>query len=61
MQLEQANNICNGKPKYSKPIDSPWRNQPREYTFSFLGYMFGQFVAVDTANRIITKGPGNLT
>lgn len=60
MQLMQANKICNGKPNYSKPIDLPWKNQPREYTFSFLGYMFGQLVAVDTANRIITKGPGNL-
>ncbi|XP_037050683.1 peroxidase-like [Bradysia coprophila] len=57
MQLDQENNICNGKPNYAQPIDLPWKHQPREYTFSFLGYMFGQLVAVDTANRIITKGP----
>lgn len=57
-QLIQTNKICNGKLSYSKPINLPWKNQPREYTFSFLGYMFGQFVAVDTANRIITKGSG---
>lgn len=60
MQATQADNICNGKANYSKPIDSPWKNQPDEYTFSFLGFMFPQLVAVDTANRIITKGPGNI-
>lgn len=60
MQLKQEKNLCNGKPNYSKPIAVPWKHQPHEYTFSFLGYMFGQLVAVHTANRIITKGPGNL-
>lgn len=58
VQLVLENNICNGKPTYSEPIDSPWRRQPNQYAFSFLGYMFGQLVAVDTANRIITKEQG---
>lgn len=51
--------ICNGQTSYTRPISHPWKNPPREYLFNFAGYMFGQLVAVDTANRIITKNAGN--